>query len=441
MEFIKITEKTKEMLFVLFCFTMFFLWAMVQPYNSCPDENMRYDVIMYVFNKNSLPHGGDPSIRNPMWGFSYAFFPYLSGLVSVFFMKVMSLFTLSEQAILFASRMAIVCFGTACVIYNIKIANIFFKRQAKWFFVVLIGTLPQFVFLSSYLNNDMLAILSVSMMIFYCLEGDRTAWSLMSKIGLVAGVSICILSYYNAYPFIIFSSLYFIWSHVKNKINRSLFIKNTLFVIGMVFFLTGWWFIRNYFLYEGDFLGLKTVENYSNLYAYNYIKPINRTTPIRQGFSVVGMLFEMKWLALTAISSIGVFGYMNVYVYTWIYLFYGAIFCIGLLGAILNYNKINRLYLLMAFPALLTFSLSVYNSYVNGFQPQGRYIMPGLVPIMLLVTAGFISFLDALENKCEVAAAKVIGFICMSSVFISLVCFFGIILPKYGHNFLTGLVR
>ena len=160
---------------------MFTLWSIVQPFNSCPDELMRYDVIKYVFYYNKLPHGGDPLIINKIWGFSYAFLPYLSGLISVLFMKLLSIFTTNGQALILAARMAVVCFGTVTVYYVIKIANKCFKDQYKWLFIILICCLPQFVFLSSYMNNDMLALLSIAMMIYYWIEGHEKRWDIKTK--------------------------------------------------------------------------------------------------------------------------------------------------------------------------------------------------------------------------------------------------------------------
>lgn len=393
---------------------------------------MRYDVIQYVFAHHVLPHGGDPAIRNPMWGFSYAFFPYLSGLVSVVFMKAASVFSSDEQILMLASRMAAVCFGTLNVFYVIKIAGRFFDGYSKWLLVILLGTLPQYVFLSSYMNNDILAILSVSLMLYYCLEGDRTGWALKSRIGLAIGMAVCLLSYYNAYPFIGFSMVFFLWSHRKNNLNARRATMNFVFVATLVFALTAWWFIRNALLYDGDFLGLRTVEHYSNLYAYEHIKPDNRMTPVRQGVSLWGMLFDMKWLVLSAMSSIGVFGYMNIYVHKWIYLFYGLIFCAGLFGVFLNAGKVNKIFFFMLIPAATTLVLSIYNSYLNGFQPQGRYIMPGLLVLMLLITDGLRYWLKEIEARWKLSAGKVAALIGAGSFLASLVCLFGIIVPTYG---------
>ena len=70
-----------EILFlaVLFCFI--FLWAVVQPLNVSPDEHMRYQIVEYIMKHGTLPEGGDPEIRNELWGISYAFSPITSYMI------------------------------------------------------------------------------------------------------------------------------------------------------------------------------------------------------------------------------------------------------------------------------------------------------------------------------------------------------------------------
>ena len=49
-----------EIIFVFFMFIFFVCWAIVQPFNSAPDEEMRYQICQYIFNNGCLPQGGDP---------------------------------------------------------------------------------------------------------------------------------------------------------------------------------------------------------------------------------------------------------------------------------------------------------------------------------------------------------------------------------------------
>lgn len=427
-----------EIIFIIFCFIMFTLWSIVQPFNSCPDELMRYDVIKYVFYYNKLPHGGDPLIINKIWGFSYAFLPYLSGLISVLFMKFLSIFTTNERALILAARMAVVCFGTVTVYYVIKIANKCFKDKYKWLFIILICCLPQFVFLSSYMNNDMLALLSIAMMIYYWIEGYEKKWDIKTNIGLAIAVSICLLSYYNAYTFILFSIVFFIWSNIYNKEDKSTIFKRFMTVTIIVFILSGWWFIRNGILYHGDFIGMSTMDQYSNIYAMEEIKPINRLTPLKQGVSVLFMLFNMNWLKETYLSFIGRFGYMNIPIYGWMYLFYTIIIFVGLIffafkAFELKKKKDNKyvFYICIALAGIITILLSIYRSYKVDLQPQGRYVIECLIPLMMFVTIGFENMCHFIGKKFRINHKKLIFIICILCILISVVSFTKVIIPKY----------
>lgn len=431
-------NKTLEYIFIIFSFLMFLLWAIVQPFNSCPDEFMRYDVIKYLFNYNRLPHGGDPLIRNEIWGFSYAFLPYLSGIISAIFMKIVSIISSNEQVLMLAARMASVCFGTLTVWYVIRIANKLFKNEYKWLFIILASCLPQFIFLGSYMNNDILALLSVAMMIYYWIDGHEKNWNIKTNIGLAIGVSISLLSYYNVYPFILFSIVFFIWSNITNKTEKSDILKKFITVTIIVFALSGWWFIRNMILYNGDFLGLSTLTEYSNRYAMDEIKPINRITPLKQNVSLCYMMIDMKWIQSTYLSFIGCFGYMSIPMHKYMYNIVSIIISIGSFGFMVKVFKLKKyklesvfIYLLMALSSILTIILSIYHSYTAGFQAQGRYIMGCLIPLMIFVTIGFKYILESIKNKYKIDTKKIIIVICIFWILVAIMCFKQIILPTY----------
>lgn len=56
--------KQQELLFILGIGLFALLWAVVQPFNSSPDEKMRYEVAEYMYRYGRIPHGGDPQLRN-----------------------------------------------------------------------------------------------------------------------------------------------------------------------------------------------------------------------------------------------------------------------------------------------------------------------------------------------------------------------------------------
>ena len=119
--------------------------------NLCPDEYMRFDIPKWIFNNNKLPIGDEKELINPLWGYSYGFSPYFASIVSVFFMRLVSLFTDEATNLFLAARFISVLSGTGTVLLSLLIGRELFKLTVTRFtFAVIVGFLPQFVFLSSF---------------------------------------------------------------------------------------------------------------------------------------------------------------------------------------------------------------------------------------------------------------------------------------------------
>ena len=102
------------------------------------------------------------------------------------------------------------------------------------------------------------------MILYYLLKGRRDSFSVRTCVSLAVSLSICVLSYYNAYGFLLTACFLFAgcyWERGrKGEACHREFWKKGFLIGGLVFALTGWWFVRNYMLYDGDFLGLRTQE-------------------------------------------------------------------------------------------------------------------------------------------------------------------------------------
>lgn len=160
-------EKVMEVIFLLAVFVFFYIWAAKAPFNSSPDEEMRYRVSEYIINHGALPDGRDPEIRNPNWGISYAFNPYITCIIAAIFGKVVSLFTDSFRALYMSMRLVNVIFGTLTAFVALRIGKRLFEKEKAWFFTVLVTFLPGAAFLHTYLNMDSVALLATGW-IFYC---------------------------------------------------------------------------------------------------------------------------------------------------------------------------------------------------------------------------------------------------------------------------------
>ena len=270
-----------EVLFLTLIGLFLFAWAVIQPVTFSPDEQMRYKVVEYLFRHNALPHGGDPEVLDKSWGISYAFYPMLSYMVSYPFMKLVSLFTMNERALLVAARMAEVLFGVGTAFYTLKIGKRFFKDAYEKMFLCLVTLLPGAFVLFSYVNCDSLALFATAMLIYSWIRGLEDEWSWKSCIRLAVGVSVCALSYYNAYGVILASVIVFCFSILfceEKKWNFKKLLTRGLVIIAIVAVLAGWWFARNYVLYDGDALGLHITTEYAEKFAEEARKPSNRYT-------------------------------------------------------------------------------------------------------------------------------------------------------------------
>lgn len=405
-------ERGREVIFLLLFGIFLFLWAVIQPFNVSPDEHMRYRICQYLYENHTLPpHGGDPSIRDAAWGYSYAFFPILPQMIGAFFMTVASWFSKDAFVLLMAARMVSVASGIGTAWFSMRIGEKLWGRTTlKWLFTVLVTLLPQFVFLCSYVNSDSFAVMATSMIIYSWLLGLESGWSYRSCITMAVGIILCAMCYYDAYGVILASILLVCASLLrqwKDRRERLDLIKKLLLIAGLVLLGIAWWFIRNAVLYQGDFLGLATSEEYSQQFAAENLKPSNRYLPYHEGASLWDMLFSWGWIKVAGISFIGCFGYVSIPLKIWMYVIYAAVIVIGI-GAVLWQLIIqvrrrtemkegpcgtgwqNRMWIAaILITGIIPNLLNLYHSYYVDFQPQGRYSMPMLLSLMYFVTLGW----------------------------------------------------
>lgn len=451
-----IGEHRAELVFLLVVFFYYYAWARVQPYNVSPDEHMRYDVIRYIYRHGALPHGGDPEIRNSIWGISYGFKPLLAGILSACLMKLVSFVRDTPFALLMAARLVSVCAGTATVFFAVRIAKIMFPdRRAARLLIAAVAFYPNMAFLSSYINNDSLALCATAFITYVWVRTIREGWTRKNCVMLAAAISICALSYYNAYGFILCSMILFCVAILAGQKFRRGFCElaaKGLLITLIVASLCGWWFVRNYLIYDGDFLARQTERDYGEQYADDAHKPSNLETPQKLGMTPVQMLFwrredlPFSWLGMTCRSFVGMFGYMTIMQPLWYYLLWWFFLLVGLLGMLMSarrlfavrrdgvWQRAGMVHLAMLAAMVIPNLLNVYYSYTGDFQPQGRYSMPMFLPLMYFVCTGWQTIAGRLikdREKYRIAMEHLSFF----PVWLGLFSYFGVFLPAYVPQF------
>lgn len=447
-------EQLWELCFYAVVFLSILAFAILQPLGDPPDEINRYKVAQYICLHGTLPHGADAEVAIMGYGASYAFQPIFPYMVMGYLMRFLFLFVTSNFYILsYAARFVNVIAGVIMAVFVRKISKeLFPAKLSAWVFSLLVVFLPQNLFLHSYINTDSFAALSASIIIYACLRGLRDQWRARTSILLAVGIILCSLSYYNAYGVIIAAIMIFCFSFVsqglfraENTSLRTVFIRKTLFISIIVLVGAGWWFLRNALLYEGDFLGMAARSKCAIETAFPEFNPLTKATIQGSGESVLFLFRETDFKYYLFKSFIAYFGPMAIPTYEWIYNIFKFIFVFGLICLALPVRRVAYLthldqkmrgffHISMLIDCIIPACLCVWYSYSWDYQPQGRYILPLLIPFMYFLTVGFTRFHSFLSERNPKLSVISSGFQILLIVFscVSLIStILGVVIPYY----------
>ena len=423
-------------IFLFLCFSLYSFWALNLPTTMAPDEPMRLMVPNFIVNNGCLPLGDDPSIINYTWGSSYGFSTYGSSLFAIPFMMVAKIVDGSTMSVLLAARFANIALSISTLVCCFLISDsLKLPHSFSFLYVGLVAFLPQYVFLSSYFNSDILEFFSTALVLYALIRGHQSVWSKKSCIFLGISLGILALSNYYAYGAIIASVVFYFGSscfHLKkNKTlsKKSMLICRPFIVLFSALAIAGWFFVRNAVLYDGDIFGLSTSAKTAERLAAPDFKPSQKTTPMSLGMSPIDMLAHgfagIDWIRSTINSAIGVFGPMQFPLGNTIYHIYYILFCIGFVSGayycIKNGEKGMRLVLLFTSLLILVIPilLSIYYSWSSDYQAQGRYIMAGIALYMFIIALGLHSLALKVERvTCRLCAQcdSILHFDCTVSI-------------------------
>lgn len=413
-------NRLAEFVFYLTVFAAIAVFALLQPFGNPPDEVNRYKVAQFICKYGFLPTGEEFEVAIGGYGGSYAFQPILPYMIQGWLTRLLSFFSVKEPFLLLASRFVNAAFGTAMAVYVRRLSKLLFENGlSSWLFCFLVMFLPQNLFLHSYVNTDSMAALSGAMILFACLSGWKEGWRRQESVTLTLGVIFCALSYYNAYGLIVMGILLFtasFWQDDRRPAPRFDylgFLRKGLPIAAAVLVGIGWWFVRNFFIHDGDFLGLTARMANAARTALPEYNPLTRITVQDSGASLSQMLFSMDFFHFLWNSFVARFGPMTLPTFAFLYIWYYRIFIAGWLLSLLPFGsggslsgftarKRALLHAGLLTAVLIPLGLCIYYSYTSDYQPQGRYIMPMLIPFMYFIALGF----HKLGQIAEMAAGR-----------------------------------
>ena len=297
--------------------------------------------------------------------------------------------------LLIAARLTSVLSGTMFAYILIKIAKRLFQGITKYFSICLGIFLPQLIFLSSYVNNDVIALLGTAIIVLSWIRWLEEGANFKSALLMAIGIIICSLSYYFSYGYILMSMvfilLYFRKKNPEGKYDRKKMVKYASFIAITVLVFISFFFIRNLIL-TGSFWGYQSFVNQSD-------GPKYTVASVR--IPLWYMIFKTRWLKYTAASFICVLSYMTLFTKIWVYQFYYILLILGCIGVGIKtifqrkaMEKYELLYICFPFCLVIPIILTLVFSYHVSYQPQGRYLYGMFIPLNIVITFGIDAIIE-----------------------------------------------
>lgn len=420
-------------------FILYSIWALIIPFGQAPDEPLRFDIGNFIYKYHELPILGDPRLTDFGHGISYASLPQLPYIIGGVMMIIASPFIDSEHLFLVHRLVSVISSVLAIwfayqICRRLGLSNIF-----CYFTACLLAFIPQFAFISAYVNQEAFSIMVGLMTVYFWLRGHDNEWKLQDIILVGISSSLVLLTYLNGYVVLPTTILFLIWSTRKKSIS---FYRTLLIYSVVVFIGAAWWFIRNAYLYGGDFIGLSISAEIANQYPVWEARPENRMPPVKQGLSIFEFFSKTNFLEGSYISFWAAFGWMDVWMEYKYYSYIKIMHAISFIGVLVVFVKmISDLFkkgvkslldsklavciILFAIIVVETFFLSSYYSYASDFQSQGRYLFPAIFQTVFFITLGFNAIISSRLKKWMLT----IGIACM--FILNIYSLYDLVLLKY----------
>ena len=249
---------------------------------------------------------------------------------------------------------------------------------------LLIALLPKFIFLTSSNNDDIGALLSVSLLFtstLALLKYRRHSWALL-PIALSTGL--VLQTKYTAWLTLPWFGVFCL---ILVKSNWRKVAKMLPLLIVTCLLSGGWWLIFNMTNYG---LSDPTALKHSAAIQHSLMDGI----PNREGYSSqdVGYIDLLsnydQFLSKSYRSFIGYIEWLELDIGNDLYLFYATIFLVGILAAVFRSHNSHKktvyldyLILIIIVNQLLFY---IHHNWLRDIQPQARYVLPILMPLVYL---------------------------------------------------------
>lgn len=385
-----------------------------------PDETARLLVPKAIVSGHLLPSGYDPlTIMNwsePHYSgnYSYAFYPQLLGAyATALCMGVARLLGAAPAYQLLAARLSSVAWGVAGAFFVGKSVRACLAEKPDGeiygaLATVLVGFWPQYAFLSSYVNNDVVGMAGVAMLVCSLVMGIRWGWTMRPCALLATGIVTCALGYLNTYGFVLAAIVTFVWTCVQQHASRKADALRPIGLTALACAVCTFPFFAVNIVRYGDVIGSRVFEAQHLAWVAQGNEPLMRPYPE----SFWSLVLLDPFVSTTLQSFVGTFGYMFVLAPDMVRCLCWLVLLLGT-GAFLGTARYRRacgsrrwglfVTALLA-AALITVAMHVWRTLNADYQAQGRYIIVILVPWIVMATLGLRQMLQGHDLAVGVIA-------------------------------------
>jgi hypothetical protein len=275
---------------------------------------------------------------------------------------------------------------------------------------------PQFLFMSGAVNNDVIAGLFGSLLLWSGVTIIRFGLSTRRSIILALTFAFALMAKFNlafALPLVELALLIAVW---PQRDWRG-FIKANLFLVFFVAIIAGWWFVRNLQLY-GEPTG---VQRMNELWGGR-----NPSESFGLAVSEIPYAWSSFW---------GRFGYGQIPLPDAIYSGALIVSLIGFAGLVIafarrQFDRVQIKQIILVIFSAVLFAAALFGYMLSSTAgPMGRFYFPGLSAFALLLALGWTALLNLRETRYSLLITRYA--IPLAAFALALIAFFGYFIPAY----------
>lgn len=382
------------------------------PFYAPPDEIRRMHILESIYYNNHVPVFGVETnhftVIKPLLG--YRLSAYVARLMPF------------DADLYIKFRISSAIWGVVTIFF----AYLIFKKIFSKSKFLQIGSLlavafwPQFIYINSYINIDSFTVMTCSIAIFLLLK-IYLSKKINYKLAIVLGIALGLvfLSKKNGYIIFVLTAFLLLPLLIKkfSHYYKFFFVSFLSFIVFPILF-----YLRNYIIYGKSFILIQ--------------EAIPDDTTIQQLiYNLDGRDYDVIDISLREIfskpdffesfykSSFAVFNHLNLFIndnFYYLFLFMILLSTFGLIKYFIkNIKKTDHQYFLMLsffVSLIILFALVIAQNVNTILQPQGRYILPLLIPIVAIMQLG-LSQITKHKEISNILVSLFVLFIIISGIY------------------------